>query len=111
MKKREKQLTIFIMKQKLQKPAKVGKTETTTIHESNVQPFQIIEQKVIDNDKEQPTEENRFRIGACGQYMSDKVFENKEEAESYIDSKPWELIINLNYLTIKLYNEYEESKS
>lgn len=90
---------------------KQNKTISTTIHESNVQPFQIIEITTTNNEDPMPYEEKQFRIGACSQYMSEKVFDTKKDAESYIDSKPWELIINLNFLTIKLYNENEKTKS
>lgn len=51
--------------------------------------------------------ENKFLIGAFGMIVSSKEFETLQDAEDYINSKPWELIINLSTLAFKKLQEYE----
>ena len=51
--------------------------------------------------------ENKFLIGAFGMIVSSKEFISLEHATDYINSKPWELIINLCTLAFKKLQEYE----
>ena len=39
--------------------------------------------------------EDKWRIGMANRWMTKEVFNTAEEAQKYIDSKPWELIMNL----------------
>lgn len=39
--------------------------------------------------------EEKWRIGMNGTWMTKKTFKTKEEAQNYINEKPWELIMNL----------------
>ena len=79
------------------------------MYNSKVEPFQIVQ--VTTTNEETMKETTKFMIGACGQFVSKKEFKTLENAEKYIATRPWELIINLNYITIKLIQEHEESKS
>lgn len=83
------------------------KTESVTIHESKHFPFQIVEITISDNEKS--NEQKLFKIGTCGQIVSDKTFADKEKAEKYISSRPWELITNLMCVTIQNAIKYEKS--
>lgn len=52
-------------------------------------------------------------IICCGQFRASTAeFKTKEEAQAYIDSKPWELIHVLMVMNIKIEKNgfYEESK-
>lgn len=82
-----------------------SKTESVTIHESKHFPFQIVEITITDNENEQ----KQFKIGTCGQIISEKTFADKEKAEKYISSRPWELITNLICVTIQNAIEYEKT--
>lgn len=39
--------------------------------------------------------EDKWRIGVSGRWVTKKIFNSYEEAQAYIDSKPWDLIMNL----------------
>lgn len=39
--------------------------------------------------------EDKWRIGINGRWMTKEIFKTKEDAQAYINSKPWELIMNL----------------
>lgn len=39
--------------------------------------------------------EDKYRIGMAGRWMTNQIFDSSEEAEAYIQNKPWELIMNL----------------
>lgn len=82
-------------------------TTTTTIHESEQLPFLIVEETTT-KDEESNT---NFKIAVGGNIMSDKAFATKEEAEEYIASRPWDLIINLMGLTYQIMNEHEKPQS
>lgn len=97
------------MIQKL-KDTKQGQTTSTTIHDSKHFPFQIVEITTTINDVEEPFEEKQFRVGMCGQFVSEKAFASKETAEKYISARPWELITNMVCLTIQNAIEYEKTK-
>ena len=50
-------------------------------------------------------------IICCGKYkVSNKSFKTWEEAEEYIASKPYEIIINVSVLFSKLNNDEKEQK-
>lgn len=93
------------------KQAKESATQTVTVHESKHFPFQVIEITITDNEDPMPHEEKQFKIGMCGQFVSEKSFTDKEKAEKYISSRPWELITNMVCVTIKNAIEYEKSQS
>lgn len=40
-------------------------------------------------------QEGKWRIGLNGMWATKKVFENQEQAQKYINSKPYDLIMNL----------------
>ena len=82
-------------------------TTTTTIHESNQMPFSIVEFTTT-KDEESNT---HFEVAVNNQIMSDKAFATKEEAEEYIASRPWDLIINLMGLTFQIMQDNEKSQS
>lgn len=84
-------------------------TTTTTISESKHLPFQIVEIVTTDNEDKQLSK--NYKIGAMGAFMSEKTFTRKCDAEKYISSCPWELIINIICLTIQNAISYEKSKS
>lgn len=88
-------------------PMATKSTTTTKVHESKHFPFQIIEITTTTEEKE----EKEFRIGSCGQILSEKVFKEHAKAEKYISTRPWELITSLCCLTIKNAIEYEKSQS
>lgn len=39
--------------------------------------------------------EDKWRIGMSGRWLTQEKFNTPEEAEAYIASKPWDLIMNL----------------
>lgn len=39
--------------------------------------------------------EDKWRIGMNGRWITKKAFNSKEEAQNYINEKPWDLIMNL----------------
>ena len=39
--------------------------------------------------------EDKWRIGMNGRWMTKRTFNSKEEAQNYINEKPWDLIMNL----------------
>lgn len=85
-------------------------TTTTTVHESKHFPFQVVEITTRNNEDPTPFEEKQFKVGMCGQFVSEKVFATHEKAEKYIASRPWELITNMVCITFKNAIEYEKSK-
>lgn len=78
-------------------------TTTTTVHQSKTFPFVIVEQTTT-QDEESTT---KFSIAVNNQIVSEKTFSTIEQAEKYIKSRPWDLIINLMGLTIKIMKENE----
>lgn len=54
------------------------------------------------------TDENGTKITIGNDIVSEKVFENKNEAIEYIDSKPWELIVISSYMYSKLVSKIKE---
>lgn len=54
--------------------------------------------------------DGKFLIGAFGAIVSQKEFTSLEDAEKYVESKPWELIINIAALAMKRLNEYENEQ-
>lgn len=85
-------------------------TQTVTVHESKHFPFQVIE-ITIDEMESATLPKTNYKIGMCGQFVSEKTFTDKEKAEKYISSRPWELITNMVCVTIKNAIEYEKSQS
>lgn len=56
-------------------------------------------------------EEEKYVICIKDELASKEEFDTKEEAEQYIESKPWELIFNLNvYTTLVLKTMKNEKK-
>lgn len=49
------------------------------------------------------TDEKGTRIAVGRNIVSDKVFETKEEAKKYIDSKPWGLIVAATHVCFKIF--------
>lgn len=61
-------------------------------------PFQIVESVNMNEDKE-------YRITLGGQMIAENIYSELKDALQYIESKPWELIINSAYALILKYNE------
>lgn len=55
-------------------------------------------------------EEEKYIICIKDELASRKEFNTKEEAEQYIDSKPWELIFNLSVYTIQVLKTMKDEK-
>lgn len=55
--------------------------------------------------------ENKFYVLVQNYVVSEKTFDKLKDAERYIKSKPWELIINVTSLTQKLVQQHEKSQS
>lgn len=55
--------------------------------------------------------ENKFYVLVQNYVVSEKTFDKLNDAERYINSKPWELIINVTSLTQKLVQQHEKSQS
>lgn len=51
-----------------------------------------------------------FLIGVGGQIMTPKTFATPEEAKSYIDQKPWELIVNTTCMIYDLSKSVKNNK-
>lgn len=49
--------------------------------------------------------QGNYGIGIAGKMVVNRPFATKEEAKAYIDSKPWELIINATCLIYDLGKE------
>lgn len=54
--------------------------------------------------------ENKFYVLVQNYVVSEKTFDKLKDAERYINSKPWELIINVTSLTQKLIKQNEKSQ-
>ena len=50
------------------------------------------------------TDAKGTRIAVARTIVSDKVFETKDEAKAYIDSKPWGLIMATAHVCMKIYD-------
>ena len=80
-----------------------GQTETIKVHKAKSKPFLIIEKE---------TDENKtFEIAIGQDIISEKKFNSYDEAQRYIGSKPWEIIINLACLIYQIEKENEKSQS
>lgn len=55
--------------------------------------------------------DNKFHILVQNYIVSEKTFDTLKQAERYVASKPWELIINVTSLTQKLVQQHEKSQS
>lgn len=55
-------------------------------------------------------EEEKYVICIKDELASKEEFDTREEAEQYIESKPWELIFNLNVYTIQVLKTIEDEK-
>lgn len=55
-------------------------------------------------------EEEKYVICIKDELASKKEFNTKEEAEQYIESKPWELIFNLNVYINQVLKDIENEK-
>lgn len=55
-------------------------------------------------------EEEKYIICIKDELASKEEFDTKEEAEQYIESKPWELIFNLNVYTNQVLEAIKNEK-
>lgn len=78
-------------------------TTTTTVHQSKTFPFLVVEQNTTQNEETTTT----FAVGVQNQIVSEKTFSTLEQAEKYIKSRPWDLIVNLMGLTYQIMKENE----
>lgn len=69
------------------------KNNINKTHKKNECPFTILE-----------TDDEKFLISLGNQIVSELTFDTLEEAEKYIDEKPWELILNSTMYLIQ-FNE------
>lgn len=77
----------------------MSKTTKTTVGEVKVTESNVTKcEEIFDIVKNQ----SNYFIGVAGKLVSTKSFATKEEAEAYINSKPWELIINVSCLMYDL---------
>lgn len=56
------------------------------------------------------TNENGTKIAVGRTIVSDKVFETKDEAKKYIDSKPWGLIMATTHVCMKIFDNNLNNK-
>lgn len=74
-------------------PLKQGKQETINFHDNHsIYPFRVMEHVFYENDDEEIKE---FKIVLGNSIVSEMTFESAERAFAYIESKPYELLINL----------------
>lgn len=74
------------------------KTITTSVEQSNTFPFTFVK-----------TNET-YQIAAGNCLVSDKKFKSKKESQAYLDSKPWDIIVNFICQTILVIQENEKIK-
>ena len=74
------------------------KTITTTVEQSNTFPFVFVKTN------------NKYQIAAGNCIVSEKTFKSKKTAQEYLDSKPWEIIVNFICQTISIIQENENFK-
>ena len=76
-------------------------SESITIIESTTAPFRIIEKTT--------KKEQIFKIAIGDKIASTETFYSLDQAETYIESKPWELLINLIFITNEMIKKYENN--
>lgn len=56
--------------------------------------------------------EDKWRIGLNGRWLTKEIFASREEAQAYINTKPWELIMNLAGLVAEftIWNDKQQNK-
>lgn len=69
------------------------RTNINKTHKKNECPFTLLE-----------TDDKKYLISLGNQIVSELNFDTLEDAESYIDKKPWELILNSTMYLIQ-FNE------
>lgn len=76
------------------KPTKKGNEENISIHDyETIYPFRIMEHTFYDEKRDEETKEYRIILG--NSIVSTESFTSEEDAKKYVDSKPYELLINL----------------
>ena len=78
-------------------------TTTTTVHQSKIFPFVIVEQTTTQDEETKTT----FAVAVNNQILSEKTFSTLEQTEKYIKSRPWDLNINLIGLTYQIMSKNE----
>lgn len=75
----------------------MGKTKTKVLNQEAHKKPELYEGifDIVENG-------GNFYIGVAGKLVTPKNFSNAEEARIYIDSKPWDLIINVSCLCMDL---------
>lgn len=89
------------MKQTPSKEMPSKGNESITIIESATAPFRIVEKTTKD--------EHEFKIAIGDKIASIETFKTLNDAEEYIESKPWELLINLIFITNEMIKNYEDN--
>ena len=87
------------MEQKPSKEMPSKGSESITIIESATTPFRIVKKTTKD--------EQVFKIAIGDKIASVETFDSLDEAEKYIEIKPWELLINLIFITNEMLKNYE----
>lgn len=69
-----------------------------------------MEEKSFFRVQKKNVEEEKYVICIKDELASKEEFNTKEEAEQYIESKPWELIFNLNVYTNQILEALKNEK-
>lgn len=56
------------------------------------------------------TKQGKTMIAVADKIVSREMFENEEQAQRYIDSKPWELLVNVACVCYDLMNKQTNKK-
>ena len=64
-----------------------SETSSTTIHETKHFPFIVVQQN------------EDFHLAVGNNYITENVFTSLEEANAYLEEKPWDILINFICLT------------
>lgn len=87
-------------------------SDSISFHEEeSIFPFKVMKHdRTCKNEQGEDEVESEFKVVVGNAIISNKDFFTLEDAISYIDSKPWELIVNLFCYTLEMQN-YEKSQS
>lgn len=77
---------------------KIKKDETNFVQSKTNAMFALVTDK-----------NGKINICAAGMAVSQKKFDTHEQAEKYIGSKPYEILVNLMFIVIKLSKENENN--
>ena len=76
--------------------AQVSAVKTTEVKQTKHFPFVVVK-----------TEDDKWHLAAGNSFVSEKTFPSYEEACRYLNSKPWDVIVNFICQTISLVESHE----